>query len=172
MMKMNSFWRLTMKWAFLFIPDGPSGDRMRGKLYQPFLKEYGDNFKVATAAFIFNPNGLSVGHHVYIGFGTYLGQGDITLDNQVLIGNFASITASNHLRKDGSYRFGGYEAKEVCIGRGTWLAAHSSVMAGVKVGEGCVVAAGAVVTKDFGDHLVIVGVPAKTIKENSDYEDR
>ena len=86
-----------MKWRLLFVPDGPLGDRTRGRLYEPFLKSYGKNFKVGSQAFIFNPNGLTVGNDVYIGFNAYLGQGDITLKDEVLIGNFVSITASNHL---------------------------------------------------------------------------
>lgn len=171
MKKMNSFWRLVVKWAGLCIPDGSTGDRMRGRLYEPFLLSCGENFKVGAGAFIFNPNGLRVGDHVYIGFGTYLGQGSITLDDQVLIGNFASLTASNHLRKDGSYRFGGFKAEEIRIGRGAWIAAHASIVAGVTIGAGSVVAAGAVVTQNFGSDKVIGGVPAKVIKENTDHED-
>lgn len=163
-MKMNNFFRLVIKWIGFFIPDGPYGDKYRGMLYKPFLKECGENFKVASQAFIFNPNGLSVGDHVYIGFNTYLGQGDITLEDEVLIGNCVSITASNHTKKESSYRFGGYEAKEIIVKRGAWLAGHSSIMAGVTIGEGALVAAGAVVTKDVPAHSMVGGVPAKVIK--------
>lgn len=152
-----------LKLRALFIPDGPHGDRARGKLYEPYLRSFGENFKVGTNALIYNPNGLSVGNHVYIGFNSYLGQGNIELEDEVLIGNFVSITASNHLSKNGSYRFGGYEAKDIKIGKGTWLAAHSCIMAGVRLGVSCVVAAGAVVTKSFEDHQIIAGVPAKSI---------
>lgn len=162
---MTKFWRLYIRFKGVCIPDGPLGDRKRGKLYEPFLKKVGENFKVASQAMIYNPNGLEVGNHVYIGFNSYLGQGEISLDNEVLIGNFVSITASNHLRKNNSYRFGGFEAKKICIGTGTWLGANSCILAGVQIGSGCLVAAGSVVTKDFGDNVVIGGVPAKTIKD-------
>jgi len=149
----------------LFIPDGPSGDRARGKLYEPFLKSVGKNFKIGSQAFIFNPNGLSVGDNVYIGFNSYLGQGEIILDDEVLIGNFVSLTASNHLMKDRSYRFGGFSAKPISIGKGSWLGSHSSVLAGVSIGGSCLIASGAIVTKTFGDGLLIAGVPAKCIGE-------
>lgn len=161
---MTKFWRLYLRIIGLFIPDGPLGDRRRGKLYEPFLKNVGVNFKVASQAMIYNPNGLEVGDHVYIGFNSYLGQGEIILANEVLIGNFVSITASNHLRKGNSYRFGGYESKIVCIGKGTWLGANTCILAGVSIGSGSVVAAGSVVTKSFGDNIVIGGVPAKVLK--------
>lgn len=162
-MKINSFWRVLIKLVGLFCPDGPTGDRFRGRLYQPFLKRYGTNFKVASGAFIFNPSGLSVGDNVYIGFGSYLGQGEITIEDEVLIGNFVSITASNHLKVDGSYRFGGFEGKAVFIGRGSWLAAGCKIMAGVEVGAGALIGAGAVVTKTVNPHSIALGIPAKEI---------
>jgi maltose O-acetyltransferase len=163
MKKLTSRTRLVMKLKMLFIPDGPHGDRERGKLYEPYLKCYGKNFKIASQAFIFNPNGLSVGDNVYIGFNSYLGQGEIYLEDEVLIGNFASLTASNHLIKEGSFRFGGYYAAPIRIGKGTWLGASCAIMAGVEIGKSCLVAAGAVVTKSFGDEKVIGGVPAKEL---------
>jgi len=162
--------RLKLKWKMLFIPDGPLGDRARGKLYEPYLKSFGENFKVASQAFIFNPNGLTVGDNVYLGFNSYLGQGEINLDDEVLIGNFVSITASNHLRKENSFRFGGFESKPISIGKGTWIAAHSSITAGVSIGKCCLIAAGSVVTRTFSEFLVIGGVPANIIKEiDGDY---
>lgn len=163
--------RLLLKLRGAFVPDGPTGDRRRGSMVEPFLKAHGENFKVASAAFIYNPNGLSVGNHVYVGFGSYLGQGEIVLEDEVLIGSHATIVASNHLRKERSFRFGGYRAAPVRIGRGTWIAGHAVVTAGVTIGQGCLVAAGAVVTKDFGDDLIIGGVPARVLGEAKDDND-
>lgn len=170
MKKLTKFARLKMKWKMFLIPDGPLGDRARGKLYEPYLKSYGDNFKVASQAFIFNPNGLSVGNHVYIGFNTYLGQGEIELENEVLIGNFVSITASNHLMKDDSFRFGGFQAAQITIGRGTWIGAQSAITAGVSIGKSCLVAAGSVVTKSVEDNLVVGGIPAKQISTIEEFK--
>lgn len=170
MRKATKFWRRYYKLRCLLVPDGSFGDRKRGKLYEPFLKAYGENFKVGAQAFIFNPNGLIVGNHVYIGFNTYLGQGEVELKDEVLIGNFVSITASNHLRKSDSFRFGGFKAEKITIGRGTWVGAHSCITAGVSIGEGCLIAAGSVVTQSFGNNLVIGGVPARELKKiENDY---
>ena len=164
MKRLSPFFRVKFKIKSLFIPDGPYGDRKRGKLYEPFLRSCGKNFKVATQSFIYNPNRLSVGDNVYVGFNSYIGQGDVELQDEVIIGNFVSITASNHLRKDGSYRFGGFKAEKIRIGKGTWLGSLSSITAGVEIGSGCVIATGSVVTKSFGDNLIIAGVPAKVIR--------
>ena len=169
MKKMSKWHRLYLKFRMLFIPDGSEGDRARGKLYEPYLYTVGENFKVGSQAFIYNPNGLSVGDHVYIGFNTYLGQGKIELEDQVLIGNFVSVTASNHLMKDESFRFGGYKSKPIKIGFGTWVGANSCITAGINIGKSCLVAAGAVVTKTFEDDSVIAGVPAKKVGEISSF---
>ncbi len=163
---MNTFWRVVQKLYFLLLPDGPYGDRRRGKFYEPFLKSCGKNFKVASQAFIYNPSLLSVGDNVYIGFNSYIGQGEVFLDDEVIIGNFVSITASNHLKKNGSYRFGGFEAKPIFIGQGTWLCAHSCILSGVSISRGCLVAAGAIVTKNFPEHLILAGVPAAVISQD------
>ena len=166
MKKLTAGGRLWIKLRMLFISDSPSGARARGKLYEPYLLSYGKNFKIAAQAFIYNPNKLRIGDNVYIGFNSYLGEGEITLQDEVLIGPFVSITASNHLAKNGSYRFGGFAEDPIVIGKGTWLAAHTCITAGVKLGDSCLVAAGAVVTKSFPGGTIIGGIPAKVIGKN------
>jgi maltose O-acetyltransferase len=148
-----------------FFPDYGWGIRLRGLLIRPFLRSCGRNLRINIGAHIYNPGGLTVGDHVYIGFHTYLGSGEITLDDEVVLGPFCSIAAANHRQKNGSVRFGGYEYKPVRIGRGTWLGAHCSVMPGVTVAEGDILAAGAVVVQDTEAHAVYAGVPAKQIKK-------
>ncbi|UTH12345.1 CatB-related O-acetyltransferase [Macrococcoides canis] len=54
------------------------------------------------------------------------------------------------------------------IGNDVWLAANVTVLQGVKIGDGCVVGANAVVTKDLPPYSIAVGVPAKVIKYRFD----
>ena len=157
--------RLLQKILFQIIPSGPYGDLKRGALYKKYLKNCGKNFKVAEQAFIFSPELLDSGDDVYIGFGSYLGNGSIILGNQVLIGNHVSITPSNHLRKDKSFRFGGSKNDGVVINEGAWIAAHSCILAGVTIGKGALVAAGSIVTSNIPDFVLVAGAPAKIIKE-------
>ncbi|WP_370629256.1 DapH/DapD/GlmU-related protein [Paenarthrobacter nitroguajacolicus] len=49
------------------------------------------------------------------------------------------------------------------IGQDVWIGAHAVVLAGVSIGDGAVVAAGAVVTKDVPKGAIVGGVPAKVI---------
>jgi acetyltransferase-like isoleucine patch superfamily enzyme len=56
-------------------------------------------------------------------------------------------------------------AKRVVIGDKVWLGARVTICPGVRIGEGAIVAAGAVVTKDVQPRTVVAGVPAKVIKQ-------
>lgn len=54
--------------------------------------------------------------------------------------------------------------KEVIIGDDVWIGMRSIIMPGVRVGNGAVIGAGAVVTKDVPDYAIVGGVPAKVLK--------
>ncbi len=133
---------------------------------RPTLASCGKNLALSTLVRIYNPERLTVGDNVYIGHSTYIGDGDIRLHDEVVVGPFCSITAGNHRFRDGSVRFGGYDYAPVEIGRGTWLGAHVSVLSGVSIGAGCLVAAGSVVTSDVPDGRVVAGVPARDLGPN------
>jgi acetyltransferase-like isoleucine patch superfamily enzyme len=49
------------------------------------------------------------------------------------------------------------------IGRGVWLCTNSIILNGVTIGDGAVVSAGAIVTKDVLENTIVAGVPAKVI---------
>lgn len=136
----------------------------RGKMISRYLASCGKNLKVASRVNIYDPSKLTIGDNVYIGYNTYIGGGNVELDDEVIIGPFVCIVAGNHTQKEGSYRFGKYEYGKIKIGRGTWLGAHTTITANVTIGQGCVVAANAVVTKDVPDFTMVGGVPAKFIK--------
>ncbi|QNK60477.1 CatB-related O-acetyltransferase [Paenibacillus sp. PAMC21692] len=52
----------------------------------------------------------------------------------------------------------------ITIGHDVWIAAHAVILSSVKIGNGAIIAAGAVVTKDVPDYAIVAGVPAKVIK--------
>lgn len=61
----------------------------------------------------------------------------------------------------------GFTFKEITIGKNVWIGANSTVLQGVSIGDGAVIAAGAVVTKDVPSYE-IWGVPARFIKKCND----
>lgn len=61
---------------------------------------------------------------------------------------------------------------DVIVKRGAWISSNVTILKGVKIGEGAVIAAGAVVTHDVEPYTVYGGVPAKKIKDRFSDKDR
>lgn len=110
--------------------------------------------------------GLQVGNHSNIGAYSYIGcSGGIKIGNYVLISPRVSMFAENHNFEQLSIKIRdqGVTRKSIIIEDDCWLASNCTILAGVHVGTGAVVAAGAVVTKDVPSYAIVGGVPASII---------
>ncbi|MBE3023618.1 hypothetical protein IMS62_02925 [Janthinobacterium sp. GW458P] len=58
-------------------------------------------------------------------------------------------------------------AKPIFIGNGVWLAAHVTVLGGVRIGDGAIIGAGAVVSRDVPAGAIIVGCATRELKQKS-----
>ncbi len=67
---------------------------------------------------------------------------------------------------ENDYKFNEYKA--ITIGNDVWIGARVIVMDGVSIGDGAIIAAGAVVTKDIPAYAIVAGIPAKVIKYRFD----
>jgi len=92
--------------------------------------------------------------------------GGVIIGDRTLIGYRAQIISANHRIPLVPERiFGaGHEKARVVIGRDAWIGAGSIVLPGVSIGDGAVVAAGSVVTKDVAPYTIVGGTPATLIK--------
>ena len=112
---------------------------------------------------------LSIGENTYIGEfnNVRAGGGGITIGNNCLISQHITITASNHcFRKNLTInsQLWDIEKHSIIIGDDVWVGANSVILPGVTVGNGAVIAAGSVVTKDVPEYAVVLGSPAKILK--------
>lgn len=112
--------------------------------------------------------GFTLGNNSAIGKLAFFGAaGGITIGDDVLIGEYSSFHSENHNYSDCSklIREQGVNSQGIVLGNDIWVGAKVTFLDGARVGNHCVVAAGAVVTGQFPDNVVIGGVPAKVIKE-------
>ena len=96
--------------------------------------------------------------------------GPVCIGSHVNLAQGITVTALNHNFEDATKRIDeqGVSTKPVVIGDDVWIGANAVILPGVTIGSHCVVAAGAVVTKDVPDNTLVGGVPAKVIKKLSE----
>ena len=109
---------------------------------------------------------VTIGDYTRIGIHCTL-IGPVCIGNHVNLAQGITVTALNHNFEDSSKRIDeqGVSTKPVVIGDDVWIGTNAVILPGVTIGSHCVVAAGAVVTKDVPDHTLVGGVPAKVIKK-------
>ncbi|GGH23523.1 DapH/DapD/GlmU-related protein [Mucilaginibacter phyllosphaerae] len=106
---------------------------------------------------------ISIGKHVFINHAcSFLDMGGITIEDHVLIGPRVNLVTENHPANPADRR--SLITKPILIKRNAWLGANCTILPGVTVGENAIVAAGAVVSKDVADNVIVGGIPAKFIK--------
>ena len=116
-----------------------------------------------------NGRNIHAGDHLIINYGcTILDVAEVTMGDWVMIGPHVLISTVNHPLSPRGRRNRLGVAKPVRIGDDVWIGGHATILPGVTIGDGAVVAAGAVVTKDVPPYTVVAGVPARVIKKIED----
>lgn len=115
--------------------------------------------------------GISIGDRTTFGSDCYFGAaGGITIGNDVTGGQYIRFHSENHNYNnlDILIREQGVSHKGIIIGNNCWIGAGAVFLDGARLGDGCVVAANAVVTKEFTENSVIGGVPAKVLRKRGE----
>lgn len=129
----------------------------------------GDDAIISRNCAILGKTGpVVIGNKVDIGCNSFLGSTTgIFIGNSVLIAGNCYIGGGRYIADSIEIPMmeqGVYSKGPVVIGDDVWLGAGVTVLDGVQIGKGCIVGAGAVVTKDLPDYAIAVGVPAKVTK--------
>jgi len=110
---------------------------------------------------------IAVGSHVRVNAGAVLvSYASITIGNDCLIGEYVSIRDANHGTQAGSpMRLQPHARAPIVIGNNVWIGRGAVILKGVCIGDGAVVAANSVVTRNVPPRTLVGGVPARVIKE-------
>lgn len=112
------------------------------------------------------------GHRVSIGDNSFVNIGclfdsaaPISIGDDVHVGPGVALLTSAHDIGPASRRAGTNSPRPITVHDGVWIGARATIMPGVTVGQGCVIAAGAIVTKDADPNGVYAGTPARRIRD-------
>lgn len=111
--------------------------------------EIGDTFINREVKIICN-------NHIKIGDGCIVAMGTVIRDND----------GGNHKIKSSNY----VNSKPVVIGNHVWLGENVIILKGVTIGDGCIIAAGSIVTRNIPPRCLAMGSPAKVVRENIEWE--
>lgn len=116
---------------------------------------------------IFDNAKLELGSGYLNGFVQIVCAGNIKIGNDVAIARDVIIRDTDaHEILNGKHK----KTKQVIIGNHVWIGTRAIIMKGVTIGDGAIIGAGAVVTKDVPANSIVAGVPANIIRENIKWE--
>ena len=183
LLQWEEFWRMLWGW----VPGGP-GTMLRRFLYRPLFASAG-SFRSGVGVVIQGFRNIRLGNGVGLNrhSSLYAARGEITLGNRVFLGDFSSINANDArivigndvaigpmtLIQGANHKFDdrnmpiidqGHVESFVVIEDNVWIAAHCTIVPGVRIHRGAVVGAGSVVTKDVPPDAVVAGTPARVLR--------
>lgn len=141
-------------------------DNLRNQIMKEWLGKTGEKLYVETPVTLDYGCNISVGEKFYANFNwTVLDTCPVTIGDNAMLGpNVQLYTALHPL--NAQERIAGPEyGAPITIGDNVWIGGGAMILAGVTLGNNVVVGAGSVVTKSFGDNVVIAGNPARIIKD-------
>ena len=126
----------------------------------------GDRSVIERRCTLTSEGRLIIGADSFVGAGSVIVAAQfIEIGADALIAANVTIRDQNHGTAAGApYRTQPLATGPIKIGRNVWIGVSSAILKGVTIGEGAIVAAGAVVTKDVAANSVVGGVPARLIK--------
>lgn len=139
--------------------------KFRAFLVKRIFEQVGDAVNIEKNVFFGSGGGISIGDRSGIGLNARI-QGPLTIGKYVMMGPDVIIYTRNHDISNVHVPMidsGETKAQEVVIEDDVWIGARVIILPGVRIGQGSVIGAGAVVTKNVGPYEIVGGVPAKNI---------
>lgn len=139
-------------------------DEVRALFARLFVKPVEPSFRVFPPFYTDFGKNIQVGKDVFINACCHFqDQGGIELGDGCLIGHNVVFATLNHdLNPENRASM---HPAPIVLGKNVWVGSNSTILQGVTIGDGAIIAAGSVVTKDVAANTIVGGVPARFIRD-------
>lgn len=150
---------------------------LRNRIIKKLIPNHGKNFCIWSNFHCEYGSNITFGDDLFTNFDcTFLDVAPIKIGNGCMFGTRVTLATPVHPmhweeRRQQQYPTGYHDleyAKPITIGNDVWFASCCTVCGGVTIGDGAVIGAGSVVTRDVPPHTFVAGVPARVIREIGD----
>lgn len=139
----------------------------RNEKIQHLLKKVGNRFFVEPTFYFSYGENITIGDHFYANHDvTLCDEGQITIGNNVKFGPKVGLYTPKHPMDPSVRRTEAERTAPITIGNDVWVGGSASILPGVTLGNNVIVGAGSVVTHSFPDNVIVVGNPARILREN------
>ncbi len=146
------------------LPPDPLSNRLRPFLLRPLGLRCHYSSAISSGTYI-NPGDLSVAERCFINQGCFFDlTAPITIADNVVVGMQTLFVTAHHEIGGPQRRCGAVKGKPIVVEAGAWIGARATILGGVTIGTGAVVAAGSIVIHDVPPHALVAGVPAKLVR--------
>ena len=144
---------------------------LRGFYWSFFFKKMGRNVIIHKGCIFMDAKNIVFGNNILLSHNVDLyGHGGLVIGDHAKIDSYSSIITHNHKYDQPGKLINeqGHVNEKVIIGKDVWIGTHVVVLPGVNIGDGAVIGAAAVVTKDIPSFSVAIGNPARVIKKRQE----
>lgn len=112
----------------------------------------------------FGSRAITIGAGTFVNYGCFFdGSAPITIGRNVRIGMQALFVTGSHESGSIEQRAGAETSSPIVVEDGAWIGARATILPGVTIGRGAIVAAGAVVTRSVDPLVTVAGIPARPV---------
>lgn len=139
--------------------------RARNAVYRLMGMKLGQGSSFAGAGYISGGPFLTMGRDCFVNRDYYIDlSAPVSIGDNVVIGTHCILVTANHEIGPSDRRAGPVNPAPIAIGDGAWIGTRVTVLPGVSIGKGAVVASGSVVRDAVPDNALVAGVPARIKK--------
>ena len=169
----KTIWYLTFHTVYGLVKYLPmlGGDVFRWLVLKLFLQKIDGWVSFRDNVTIWFPEGVRIGSGSMVGENCFLdGYGGLTIGRDVLIAHNSSLIAEDHgyATRQIPIRRQPKTAGAIVVGDDVWIGCGVRVLKGATIGDGAIIAAGAVVTKDVPPYAIVGGIPGRVLAMRPD----